>query len=177
MQVVADGGVPEASLEDVAVSDGPRSSPDIAGIATGNPLHVRRKLIIPLGLEHEMKVVGHQAVRVHLGSEPARAFVEQPHKRPVISRLKEDRAPVVPSIDDVMRCAGGSASVSSGHVRRPPSPPVCRNRRSSFELPARLEMGQAHSAPPLDSKMGQARFQAPRLSGPVVQSTTDADGE
>ena len=72
MQIIVQCGVPEASLEDMAMPHGLGARSKIAGIATCDPLHVRRKCFVRGRSQDEVKVIRHRAVAEEIDGKPAR---------------------------------------------------------------------------------------------------------
>ena len=128
----------ETTLEEMsrkAVADvEPLCVPPVQPLHAGRDVGLRR-------LDHEVEVIGHQAVGVTPPSEPADCGSQQLEKAHVVDLVAEDRLLPVAARDDVIDAAGKLKAKRSRHGaerRSAPGPVVSRVR---FSTHFRLALG------------------------------------
>lgn len=85
-------------------------------VSTQQPLHVRRKRSSGLWLHHQMKMIGHEAIREHRQGHPRLRLRHEPQKRPVVLTRVKDSFAVVPAAQHVLNHSWRAAAASSWHV-------------------------------------------------------------
>ena len=93
----------------------PMMNIELLGVLTEELLHPFRKVLLR-GLDQQVDVIVHQAVRVTDPAEAADDRVEQPEEALAVGVTEEDLLVSVASRRDVEDAAGGSQTMRSGHL-------------------------------------------------------------
>src|SRR5258705_524570 len=81
------------------------------------PLHPATQIAVTPRPDHQMKVVGHQAVGQHAHRATNLRLVKQPHKRRVVRLLVKHPLPPVSPVENVVAIAGWRAALGAWHAR------------------------------------------------------------
>ena len=106
MALSIDHLLPVASLEDVAIAFRSGDCPQIAGAATFDEVHVRRKRAPIVWRNHQVEVVRHQAVGKELDRKTLAGLSQQNEKVSVINVFEKNGPAVVATIYNVQHTAG-----------------------------------------------------------------------
>ena len=115
MALIANPYVAESTLIDVASELAP--SVEVAGMNTCQPVDVRRNRVVFVGPQHQVPVVGHQAIRDDTHRNPAPCALHKSLKMQVVVRSAEQRLSVHSPVEDVIDIPAFSVSSCSWHAQ------------------------------------------------------------
>ena len=88
------------------------------GMGHQQPLDPSAEVAVGVGADHQMEVVGHQAVTQEVHREPGGGVAHGVDEGVVVRRLVEDLGAAVAAVEDVIPCVGDRSSCSPGHATR-----------------------------------------------------------
>jgi hypothetical protein len=92
-----------------------RAWPLFIHVALPEKFHQQRRSLLQLRREQQMKVIGHQHVRVQRAAETFRELREVIQEKSVIVVSEKARLTIVPALDDVRRQTSNPKAFSAGH--------------------------------------------------------------
>ena len=113
MALIANPHVPKSTLIDVTGE--PMPSVEVAGMDTCQPMDVRRNCVVLVRPQHQMPVVGHQAVGDDAHRNSAPCALHKFLKMQVVVHSSEQRLSVNSTVEDVIDMPARSVSSCSCH--------------------------------------------------------------
>ena len=111
--ILLDGKRPETPLPNMP--RGLMAAMMAADMSGEEPLHEAAKVTIGEGPQHEVEVVGHEAVRQNTHREAVASQGEQIDEDRIVLVIQEDGGPSIPAIEDMVAMAGSRGAKGAWH--------------------------------------------------------------